>query len=363
MSALPFTPLTITPRPPESRRPNFPSQREGAGGWVPSVTTAAASPNQPHALSPSQREGAGGRVDLDSPAPLLPASPIPLPFTPSDQTAAAILDDFAAQDLTLRGIADKHDTTLEALTLWLARPDIAQRLVALESACAARARLVVANNLAAIANKLLHLLDEAKLDHESIHRVPATTHHAFSARMQSRESARKTANLLLRIARYTPLNNTTPPTSPSPNGSPTRERGVADAHLAPLAPAHQPSPIAPPLPAPREVAGKAPELYLPNGRPVGRVPAPDSDTAPVQRDPNSRRGHAAASNLRTAPQSHAHQPPARTPPDHPAPSHPGKPDPRLSPHPLPIPSSRAARSPVTLAGPASVQAPNQAAGP
>ncbi|HEX8875564.1 MAG TPA: hypothetical protein VF777_02370 [Phycisphaerales bacterium] len=195
MSALPFTPLTITPRPAAS----------------------------PHALPPSQREGAGGRAD--SPAPLFPSSPVPL-FSPDETTAAAIINDFAAQDLTLRDIADNYETTLESLTLWLARPDIKERLFALESACAARARLVVANNLAAIANKLLHLLTESKLDHESIHRVPAATHHAFAARMQSRESARKTANLLLRIARYVPPSPTAPPPrAPSPR---SREVGGED---------------------------------------------------------------------------------------------------------------------------------------
>ncbi len=251
MSALPFTPLTITPRATESLRAHSPSRREGAGGRVPSGPFNTTSSSEPDAFSPSHTQGSAERVDLDSPAPLLPSSPAPLPFTPSDQTAAAILDDFAAQDETLRGIADKYSTTLESLTLWLARPDIKERIFALESACAARARLVVANNLAAIANKLLHLLTESKLDHESIHRVPAQTHHSFAARMQSRESARKTANLLLRIARYVPQGNPTPSTPPPPNTNPTRKRGVTDAPLAPPASAHQPHPIAPPLPAQR----------------------------------------------------------------------------------------------------------------
>ncbi len=310
MSALPFTPLTITPRPTESLRPNSPSQmRARAGGWVPSVTNNAASPNQPHALSASHdaaSEEAEGWPDPDSPAPLLPSSPAPL-FSPDETTAAAIINDFAGQDETLRGIADKYDTTLESLTLWLARPDIKERVHALESACAARARLVVANNLAAIANKLLHLLTESKLDHESIHRVPAATHHAFAARMQSRESARRTANLLLRIARYTPLpTHPTHPTHPdappprassprergedrlakgqagegtdahlnadavqytaaAPTTNPTRKRGATDAHLALQTPDHQQHCIAPPLPAP---PGEAPESQFPSGRAV-----------------------------------------------------------------------------------------------
>ncbi len=288
MSALPFTPLTITPRPTESPHAHSPSRREGAGGRVPDAPHPAATPIQQHALSPSQRAASEEpEAWPDSPAPLPHSSPALLPFTPSDQSAAAILDDFASQDHTLRGIAIKYDTTLESLTLWLARPDIAQRLHALESACATRARLVVANNLAAIANKLLHLLDESKLDHESIHRVPAATPHAFAARMQSRESARKTANLLLRIARYTPLPthptrpDAPPPAPPLPAQrgevpesaravrgrdahelaistdlpedltNPTRKRGAAAAHLAPQAPEDQQHRIAPPLPARR----------------------------------------------------------------------------------------------------------------
>jgi hypothetical protein len=74
--------------------------------------------------------------------------------------------------------------------------------------------------------------------------------------MQSRESARKTANLLLRIARYTPLSTqpthpTPTPTPTPPNRSPTRKRGVADAPFALQAPDDQQQSIAPPLPAQR----------------------------------------------------------------------------------------------------------------
>ncbi|MBY0111343.1 MAG: hypothetical protein K2Y21_00870 [Phycisphaerales bacterium] len=206
MSALPFTPLTITPRPAAS----------------------------PHAHSPSQREGAGGRAASDSDAAvLLPSSLDPLHFNPSAATAATIINELASNEITLLDIADRHETTLEALTLWMIRPDIAERLSALEYACARRARLTVANNLNAIANTLLHLLAEAKDDHASVHRVPAATHHAFAARMQSRESARKSANLLLRIARYTPLADVAPT-------NPTRERGATPTSQAQPTPSNQP---------------------------------------------------------------------------------------------------------------------------
>jgi hypothetical protein len=322
MSALPFTPLTITPRPTESLRAHSPSQMGArAGGWVPSVTNNAASPNQPHALSPSHdaaSEEAEGWPDPDSPAPLLPSSPAPLPFTPSLETTAAIIDDFAAQDETLRGIAIKYETTLESLTLWLARPDIAQRIHALESACATRARLVVANNLAAIANKLLHLLDEAKLDHESIHRVPAATHHAFAARMQSRESARKTANLLLRIARFTPL-----PSNPTPSP-------------------------APPRPAKREVGGEVPESARAVRGRDAHEPAATIEFTEAPTNPTRKRG---ATDAPLVPPTRAHR------------NLPYPPTPSPAPHPPPQRRPPSAPSPVSLAVAASVQAPNHAAGP
>ncbi len=287
MSALPRTPLTITPRPAAS----------------------------PHAPSPSRREGAAGRAASDSDAaPPPPSSPDPLHFHPDATTAATIVNELASNETTLRDIADRHDTTLEALTLWMTRPDIAQRLSALESACARRARLTVANSLNAIANTLLHLLAEAKDDHASVHRVPAATHHAFAARMQSRESARKAANLLLRIARYTPLADNAPPTPHDPKKNPTRQRGVSDAPLAPPPRSAQPThaatattaPVTHPSAAtPRPIFAPLPASQPPTSIPILRVAASPSSRPPIR-----------ATN-RTAPQDHpGPQPPAPAPDQH-----------------------------------------------
>src|SRR5262245_22232999 len=51
-------------------------------------------------------------------------------------------------------IADKADTTLETLTLWLARPDIAQRITNLSSALALRTRLQAAAILPSVVQML-----------------------------------------------------------------------------------------------------------------------------------------------------------------------------------------------------------------
>jgi hypothetical protein len=290
MSALPRTPLTITPRPAAS----------------------------PHAHSPSQREGAGGRAASDSDAaPPPPSSSDPLHFNPSATTAATIVNELASNEITLLDIADRHETTLEALTLWMIRPDIAERLNALESACARRARLTVANSLNAIANTLLHLLAEAKDDHASVHRVPAATHHAFAARMQSRESARKAANLLLRIARYTPLADNAPPTPHHPKKNPTRQRDVSDAPLAPpprsAQPTHAATPTTPttapvthPSAAtPRPIVAPLPVSQPPASIPILRVAAAPSCRPPIR------------ASSRTAPQDHAGpQPPPPAPDQH-----------------------------------------------
>ena len=322
MSALPRTPLTITPRPAASPHAHSPSQREGAGGWVPTATDHAASHDHSHAHSPSQREGAGGRARLDSDPDLTPPHPVtpspshdPLPiFHPSATTAATIINELASNEITLLDIADRHETTLEALTLWMIRPDIAERLNAFESACARRARLTVANSLNAIANTLLHLLAEAKDDHASVHRVPAATHHAFAARMQSRESARKAANLLLRIARYTPLADNAPPTPHHPKKNPTRERAVSDAPLAPPPRSAQPTNAATPTTAPvthpsaatpRSSVAPLPASQPPTSIPIVRVAASPSSRPPIR------------ASSRTAPQDHhGPQPPVPTPDQH-----------------------------------------------
>src|SRR4051812_44117248 len=87
-------------------------------------------------------------------APAAPAHPphptratIPsLTFEPDEKLAACILADLHPPHCTLGDIAARADTSVEALNLWLSKPDIAERLDNIESIFARRARLQLADN-------------------------------------------------------------------------------------------------------------------------------------------------------------------------------------------------------------------------
>ncbi len=125
------------------------------------------------------------------------------PFQPDAATTDAILQSIAADySLSLTDIAAQHQTTIEALTAWLTREDIDERLTAIESACARRARLTAANHLPAVAHVAKQALEEAS----DVLRLPPDyrTQHAIALRIRATESARRAAALLLRIANFTP---------------------------------------------------------------------------------------------------------------------------------------------------------------
>lgn len=159
-------------------------------------------------------------------------APNPLtPFTPSPAVAAQVLEALGNPDFTLRDVSRQHKTTVEALALWMTRPDIAARLHAIHSAITHRASLM-ANNFLPGAVKLLvsiinnHLADEHA--HEPQPLAPEPRRH--------RENARKAANALVRLARLSaaPADDTrTPPAHDTPENIQTSR-----------APTHAPMPHA-----------------------------------------------------------------------------------------------------------------------
>ncbi len=137
-------------------------------------------------------------------SPIRPLAPVPTSsFNPDPATSDAILQSIAADySLSLTDFAAQHNTTIEALTAWLTREDIDERLSAIESACARRARLTAANHLPAVAHVAKQALEEAS----DVLRLPPDyrTQHSIALRIRATESARKAAALLLRIANFTP---------------------------------------------------------------------------------------------------------------------------------------------------------------
>ena len=89
----------------------------------------------------------------------MPADPV-IPFSPDPAAAAQVIDDLANPDLSLRDIAQEHGASLESLTLWLARPEIDERIANLESAMARRTRLISHNCFPAVITTLKAILDE-----------------------------------------------------------------------------------------------------------------------------------------------------------------------------------------------------------
>lgn len=63
-------------------------------------------------------------------------------YAPLSTDEARLLDALCHPEASIAQIAREHGVTVADLTLWMARPDIANQLDALESACATRARLI-----------------------------------------------------------------------------------------------------------------------------------------------------------------------------------------------------------------------------
>src|SRR5262249_15788774 len=79
--------------------------------------------------------------------PMPPPPPAPL-FTPHDPHLAVLPDDLACAPASLADTASNHGVTLEALALWMRRPDIRVRLHALETAAILAVRLAALTALA-----------------------------------------------------------------------------------------------------------------------------------------------------------------------------------------------------------------------
>ncbi len=73
-----------------------------------------------------------------------------LEFDPPPAIAEQIISGIADPDESIGSVAAKAHTSIEALTLWLTKPDIAARLDAMESVIARKARLDVASYTGAI---------------------------------------------------------------------------------------------------------------------------------------------------------------------------------------------------------------------
>ena len=190
----------------------------------------------PPALMPQLSASAESRV------------PQTLPFNPPSNSIPAILDSLASSCLSLLQIAHAHNTTLDALTTWMTRPDIAERLDELHLLAAQRARLVAAQHLAAAAEALASIVHTGMSRAESASLDPTNPRH-LALRLRQRESIRRAATTILRISTYSPRpawqrpvgRTSCPPTVPPV----PRLSGSAESRVLPTA---NPAPLPPHIP-------------------------------------------------------------------------------------------------------------------
>jgi hypothetical protein len=185
-------------------------------------------------------------------------------FDPPAPIADAIIDALGDPTYTLRDVASMFETTVEHITRWMQREDIRDRLDAIEAAVARRTRLFAVNALPMLVQALIAQIQNQH--HEESHALlkPGDTKSADLLR-RARESTRKAASLLARIAKFTPGQSVpgqpTPGTLKSPKK--TSPSPASFPNPAPNTPSrinHAPAnKDAAPTPGPRHITHRTPQ--------------------------------------------------------------------------------------------------------
>ncbi len=157
--------------------------------------------------------------------------PIPKLFDPPESSLSDLFHQLDSPYLSLIEVAQNHKTSLTALSLWLARPDIQERQQLFNSTAAARTRNLAISRL----HKAVHCLElivDAVIEDETRTPIPGNHHKLQSCRRRSRETARKAAWLLIQLTRFHP--RTTPQKS-SMGFQPMAQRPTTEAASSPHA--------------------------------------------------------------------------------------------------------------------------------
>lgn len=153
------------------------------------------------------------------------------PFVPPN--TVNFLNDVCRPELSLADLARMYSTTVDAISVWLSRPDVVQRLAEIRSASAQRAGFIAGMHLPHYAHSLATSLEQAVTESKFLRHLTLTL-ESNTLRVRYRENIRKTVALLTNIARFersakrwstpkppkpiSPPSN--PPRSPAPNNSP-----------------------------------------------------------------------------------------------------------------------------------------------
>lgn len=122
-----------------------------------------------------------------------------LQFSPSPNDFAAIMEDLCDPELSLMQVAEQHQTPLNALIAWLAKPEVAAQLDQYESACARRTSLIVADMLPAMVEAVREVVDDLQAEEAVVAQTPDSP-AAIAARRSSRSMVLTGIRILMRFA-------------------------------------------------------------------------------------------------------------------------------------------------------------------
>ncbi len=301
-------------------------------------------------------------------------------FNPPPAIAEQIISDAGNHTISLHTIAARARTTVEALRLWLSRPEVAQRLDALEATVRRRTRIGILSELGNVTETCATVMERY---YRSPDRGPSDDHdpRTHAVHVQNAANALMAARVLLYMQRAV----ADPPRakhSPQAANAPTTPHAPDPIHTPHAAPAHPNTPSADPQPAPHSAPHPAPSAasatpgaptptddhqapfrLLPSLPDIG-LPAPFAAPA----DPPHLSARAASALASTAPRPHpplltvTHNTPT-TAPTTSTPHQPAHPDPDLNtpePH---EPTRDDPTSPPTPPTPSRAPEPTQVASP
>ncbi len=204
-------------------------------------------------------------------------------FHPAPEAVPAILESLGRADVSFDALAATLNTTPEALALWMIRPDIRERLEAIDRVVTWRTRLVASNHLTAAIGALSAILQD--FNHDSAGRSTRPTVHASAKpepdiraqllALRRSENARRAAGALIRLANVRPNTYDRVEAAALQPARVSYAHSPTPAHEAPARPEHVPAPT------PRIRPRPAPDLATYAELPTEPAPAsaPEADQA------------------------------------------------------------------------------------
>ena len=191
-------------------------------------------------------------------------------FQPTQEGASDILCALTDPDQTLREIAHRFHTTLDALADWLDSPPVLQRVEKMKRVAASRDALILAAHFRAALAVLVSLIEAHQHDEQHIPVDPQNL-KSVTQRDRRRAAARLAASQLIRLTRSGCRGRA--------GSSPLDHGGAPTPQTTPAAPHSTPSPAHPLTSSPHTSRPPTPDLTTHNIE-TPPSPTPKRDTQP-----------------------------------------------------------------------------------